>query len=501
MDINNIENKLSSLGQRHEEQVDTGALWSGVSRELDRKKKRPLFIWFFAGIVGVALVGGLSAYGFVEVEDMTNVGHTLSQESNLIKDENVIKGIAGGSGSQQSLQSGTMESKSTVHEDSNPDEEIQRIEDVQNGGTAIGQVIENASRVTNRPNIASSLSILTNKDKLMSDVDDRGTLHKSHQTSGIPNDGGQSPNTSGVSEDLSKTVTQNENVAEDEMDMKARLKQLNYNLNPLALQIDLFELQKIDLLPPQKSLVQSINDPKWRIGIHGGLVLNSMNLSAVSVHGGVAESTSYLKRKSSASPLASWELDLEMGYKVASQIYLVSGLQVRNISSQSLSELVMTEEVLRDGVVVEQVIGPDGVEDVLGQGRVTIETSSTRLRISNYRELSIPLYIEYVQEGSILSPFVGAGVDYSLLLGRSGLIHLNGLEEYNISDDPSDLMSNSLGLSLGAYGGVRLRISSGTLLNCRIGIRKELFSHFNTQSTISEKYNMVRLQLGIEHQF
>ena len=56
-------------------------------------------------------------------------------------------------------------------------------------------------------------------------------------------------------------------------------------------------------------------------------------------------------------------------------------------------------------------------------------------------------------------------------------------------------------MSLGAYGGLRLRIGGSTSVSGRVGIRKEVFSHFNTQSTISEKYNMVSLQFGIEHQF
>lgn len=501
MDINNIENKLSSLGHRHEEDVDTTALWSGVSRELDRKKKKPLFIWLLAGIVGITLVGGLSAYVFVEDEGMASVGHALSQESNFVKSESEIKGIAGGSGNQESLQSNLEESKSTAHEDSNAAEKIQIIEEDPKGESLRNQVKENIARASNRSNEVSSLSLLAEGDEPESNVNDSGTLHISLHTSEIPIESSQSTSTSGVRQGLSKSSAQNENVAENEMDVKDRLKQLNYNLNPLVLQIDPFELQKMDLLPPQKSLIQSINAPKWRLGFHGGLLLNNMNLSAVAINGGVTESTSYLKRKSSASPLASWELDLELGYKVANQILIVSGLQVRNISSQSLSELVLTEEVLQDGVVIEQVIGPDGIEDVIGQGRVTIETSSTRLRISNFRELSIPLYIEYAAQGSVFNPFVGVGVDYSLLLDRSGLIHLNAQDEYDISDDPNDLMSSSLGLSLNAYGGIRLRMSSGTFLNSKIGIRKELFSHFNTQSTISEKYNMVRLQLGLEHQF
>ncbi len=486
MDLRNIENRLSDLGHAHEEDVDTELLWQDVSRELDKKKRRTIPIWIFIGTLFVVLMGAVSIYNNWE-DDGSELAIALNDKADIIaNDKNSTVGTGIGSGNQNIVDVNLTD----VISDESLELQIDHKPNISDPVRA--QLSLDAGKSDVQPIIRSNAS------KQLS-VDVSGDYIKKSRTL----EGGEYLNHISSYRALTGRATKIVNKFPKFASTIVRMASIKPHQQVSLLDIFIKPLEPNFLKPPLPDAYRknSYSDTRWKIGLHIGALINSINLTGISGIDGVAESSSFLKRNSSVSPLTSWEVIANVGYQLNSDFYLVSGLQFKSLNSRSISELVEVESVIQDNVLIEQVIGPDGIEDVFGQGNVIVETKSIRSRISEYQEISIPLLLEYAPDRSVFNPIIGVGLDYSFLLNRRGLIHLKDNEEYDISEDPNGLLSNSLGVSFNIYGGIGLKLSEHASIITKVGIRRELFSHFKSESTISEKYDMVRLLLGVEHQF
>ncbi len=522
MDLNELENRLKNSSQRQEEQVDTNALWSVVQKEIgEEKKRRPLFIWLMFGVI--VMVGSVILYTANETANTKDgLDGVFAQENNLIANATPLDlpiSIDKESETAVSIERNTSvqvnsSSLSIENEIKRPSEEIKpkRKEIVTRSSSekSDGEIkkqgktreLENAfnsqkqkkSSFTNysafaEPTYEQELTDSSLKEKEGSDISNPILVGSKYKSNGAVKFGDQ-PNVSNVH----NALLGQKKLMEHEMVLKTPM--VYSSIQPLD--VNLYAHLSM-IAPIERSPFFSAGENgSWSIGLIAGVSFNSAVLFPTNDD---IRDVSFATRSESLSTLASWNASLRIGRRISDYLWIQSGLEVNSILNKSSKTLMFQQELLKDDVVVEQVIGPNGTTDIIGQATVIQETTSLRTRISKNYELSVPLMLQVELPSGALRPFFALGVDYSFLLGRSGLIHLNSSEEYNVGGNQESLLDTNLGLSARVQVGLKSKLTESLHLMTIIGYRKSFYSHFRRESGISEKYNSLKFQLGIEHQF
>ena len=275
MDINKIENRLNSLGQTHVDEVDTKALWLGVSKELDGKKKKLLFAWLLSGIIVVTLIGGFTAYGSTMAERVAEMKPMLHQESIFLAKNDETKGRSRESRILEAEQDDKIEIKRLNSSEGRVLQMTINAERVKKHEEEKERISDNTISLNGQSSNEVPLTTLKRNERNKSSLEVRSAVPTiDHVIEGGDNKG---QSFFQVNRNLIESGTSKESLLESELKEETKDEILNYNLNPLPLRIALFELKSFDLLPPQKSLIQPIRDSKWRLGIYGGVQFNSID--------------------------------------------------------------------------------------------------------------------------------------------------------------------------------------------------------------------------------
>ncbi len=522
MDLNELENRLKNSSQRQEEQVDTNALWSVVQKEIgEEKKRRPLFIWLMFGVM--TMIGSIMLYTVNDTADIRDsIEGAMAQENIIIanatpldlpisidKESDPAVSIERNTSVQVNSSSLSIANEIKRHSEEinskiieivtgslseKPDGEIEKPDQTRKLENAFNSQKKKKSSFTNysafaEPTYEQELRDDSLKEKEDSDISNPNLAGSKYKSNGAMKFVDQ-PYFSGAHNVL---MGQNKLIKPE---IVLNTPMVYSSIQPLD--ADLYAHLSM-IAPIERSPFFSAGENgSWSIGLIAGVSFNSAVLFPTNDD---IRDVSFATRSESLSTLASWNASLLIGRRISDYLWIQSGLEVNSILNKSSKTLMFQQELLKDDVVVEQVIGPNGTTDIIGQATVIQETTSLRTRISKNYELSVPLMLQVELPSGALRPFFALGVDYSFLLGRSGLIHLNSSEEYNVGGNQESLLDTNLGLSARVQVGLKSKLTESLHLMTIIGYRKSFYSHFRRESGISEKYNSLKFQLGIEHQF
>lgn len=491
MEVNKFENHIRKLASDTEEKLDTDALWKTVSNKLNKKKRRPLIFWFIIGISVLAFSGLLF---FDEYKSQQNqLTPSISSATSLTKKPIVDERKLSTTSSHTSTTSSTSSTSNSLNIKSN---------DV-SGNVKISHTI---SRSDLPDKLKNKMSILQKEDQVThTDIIKSRTSLKEEGTNQRKDDRGNNVTEYTPSSISQESITLLSQAEPSEVVMFVSLQEQDYTADSRGVAMthilpklnNTLKLPK-NYVPIPKLSSQDKSNKNWSFGIESGIGTTKARFTLYSTD---IVSEAFLNRMQSIEPIMNIEFSGLIGYQISPQIKLLTGLTYRQYVNKSTNQLTQSENILVDNVLIEEIVGPNGTEEIYGEGYITRETISVRERISTNEFISIPIQLELSPWQNQIQPFFGFNLDYSFVLKRSGFIHLNPNEEYDINKDEDFLFSSNLGISAGAYIGARMSITHSTDISARLFYRKEFFSHFNASIGFNEKYSTTQFKVGFESKF
>jgi len=468
MDIKKLEEQLRKSADDHREEVDITKLWGDVSTELHQKKRRRSVFWIFFGVVSVAILGvGLWSMVSSDLSDHPEASLLSSKDSQPTLEEILIElaDLRPKEDATSPVPVGAIDANYTA---------LSRVETYDMSGVSHRGVSSLGSGGTQIRKFNEKSEVSAGEDYKKSDLQMIPPEARISTPIKVSNE---------------SNINVNEILDKSEIGHPTAISILSLRLLPIVYPA---------MIQPQRHKSFFEGAKKWSLGISGSLYSNNVNIEPSSSE---VPSTSYEIRSVAMSPLTSWGMAVRLGYQLSDELTITSGLRLHQFYSGSTNELTSSEEIILDGVVVEQVMGPDGTTDILGEAIVTQVTQSVRTRIARFSTVSIPIGLEYSFLSAGFQPYVGVGLDYSFSINNRGLIHLSDNREYDISTDPEPWLSRSLGLSGALTIGGKLPLADYISVSAVLGYRKEFFSRFNQTSGITESYQSLQLGMGVEFRF
>lgn len=510
MEVNKFEKHIKDQANKTGDNVDTEALWNSVSNKLNERKKRPFLYWIWGAMI-IGAIGSIyqidHATLFTKEElatdsDMVTQPKKKNIEQSPVNTALIDKSDIGLDQSRQSIQ----ERKPDISINAQDRTHTNQIEyvakesgksNLQNFGyssnsqptlgssvyqkNASSTSIQKEQKAIHEMKMESEKRVSLNNQNI---IDEKDFLNKHFSKDQYP-DPQESPSI--ISQDGRAYHSENSVINRNEYLILPRIPSLHQTLK-----------LNNDSRPMPQLLLNRRSLSKWSLGVESGIGASMVKHKLISSD---AINNAYMVRSKSMRPLMSFDLSARVGYNISPKIKLCSGISYGQLIHESTKSLTATERVLIDNVLIEQIIGPEGTEEVYGEGYVTKETVSIRNRISRYHTLSIPIFIELSAADNSFSPLVGIGIDYSFMLKRAGYIHLDSSDEYSSKEDLQNVLAGSLGFSANAYLGGRLALSDFNSVTARFLYRKEFFSHFNNSLGFTEKYSTLQLRIGVESKF
>ena len=204
-----------------------------------------------------------------------------------------------------------------------------------------------------------------------------------------------------------------------------------------------------------------------------------------------------MDRTTSESPLESISGEMGFSYMITPNFQLSAGVNYIRINERVENSYSVTDTVLLENVIIENIISSRGSEPVYGniQSQRTINTD---LRAYNrYSDLALSVDLTYLLSGEALRPYLSLGLQQSVSSTNSGYWLLDNDNLYDISEDQNDYLSNNYGLALRFGAGVDLEISERTSI--RVGGRytKYINAITNKNYELIQKYNLLGLSAGM----
>lgn len=509
--MDNFENRIKALAEKQEAEVNTEALWQGVSDQLHKKRKRRPLFWMFFGGLGIAFISVLS---FLGLSDASFDSVTYDPQKLEFKDDksrNVDRSVA------EKLIKGDIDV-----------EEVHIVSLGANSSAPSSNVNEQTNQLTDERPLDKREPKLSlrkgNSDSFYSagqeDLQGGGgvdiaplspILKKTETIYRLPfaEDRG-SPLVLGSFMRNTKTdfsmFALNQPLVSRIINYSISLKTNNDDLVSKELSMEyLFLSNRILLLEnpidASPEITRVINTSlskvnKWSLAILGGMNLRQSSRKPLS-----DMTESFDIRQGATDNLLSGNLGFSMGYYLTPKWRLNSGLFMDTRISRSTEHLIFVEDAIEDDVLIQRIVSPRGISEVFGQAVTRKTTNSFRKRISRMYYVMIPLHLEYIVEKESFRTSYGLGVNVSKRIKSTGWIHIHENEEYDLAVDELSYLNQHLNLSTTLFVGLGKKLRPNLWLTGRVLFAKDINSQFVRGIGFSERDMSIQVQMGVEQKF
>ena len=457
MRIEEFEKKLRESSGAQQDEVDTDTLWSEVSGQLNKKKKRrimPFWIWGIFVVISIASIPFLNEFSNLNSEKQDAQSLHLVQNSTQSESAKIVL---------------TREQKEHIQSINTVDEEIQDLNS--NMGLSKSNEVVGDFKIQDT-NIASDIDQSEtggiNKDELNQNFGIVKSLDKSNDEwkKLLPDEAGV------ASGELSKEVFQ-----------LAPINPINFNVLERNLSIE---------VPAYDHQYKGNDENKLWLGISGGLSRwGSIRKNLGQDFNPMAE-----YRDAVTEELLAWSVQLNMKKQLNNHLSIISGIALQKKYSRGQALIVSNEEVQLNNVLVERITGPDGVTEIYGPATVTQRVESLRTRIYRQSRLSVPFKLQYNFSGHSWSPYLSAGIYASFFQSSSGFLHFVEGAEYDASIDELDRINNSIAFMPEFEVGLEYRIGDQMKFLVGLPYRFSLSSNFSKSMLLAERDFYFGLRLG-----
>ena len=204
-----------------------------------------------------------------------------------------------------------------------------------------------------------------------------------------------------------------------------------------------------------------------------------------------------VQREAAESPLESIAGELGLSYEIRTNLRLSAGVNYIRFNERIEDSFTITDTVLLENVIIENIISSRGSEPVFGNIR-SARTVVTDLKAYNrYSDLALSVDLTYLLRTRGVMPYVSAGLQQSISTSQSGYWLVDTNDLYDLSEDKSSYISNNYGLGLRFGVGVTMDISDRTSLQIGGRYIKYLNPITTNEYNIKQKYDLLGLSAGL----
>jgi len=480
-----LEKELRDQVQAQEEFIDTELLWANVEPHLKKKRRRILPILFFLGAIAIGILSTYyigakttnaiseSKKELVEIPSIKKASIPVTaevQESNIIIEQsNSNSEIVNGTTEYKLASNELITTKSATSKNKGDDLANQEIESINTKSIPRNQtlqeqneLLEESSRSTYTKIISSDKSNIIVKEQSPSQLKSKASLSIAQRPS----------------RDLNSlySISKIENI-----------------ISPLPY------INSLPILNSKYShavLVEQQTSLEYFVA--GGLSTSPTNISSQSSEW----DSHFLNRSKNETNLMSWHIRTGVRKQLSNNWSIKAGILLNKINRRSTTTLVINESIQLENVIIEKIIGPQGVEDVYGTIEVNQTTTKEVQRIST--SMAIDLNLSLQREFRIAphaSLVLGPMLTYNLSYNQKGNIHPIDNKEYNLELDENNWFKSNLGLSLGLETGLRYRIANNMILETNIIVDHKLQGINNSNYGITDKRHAIHIGIGLTQSF
>ena len=274
------------------------------------------------------------------------------------------------------------------------------------------------------------------------------------------------------------------------------------NISSLITWLD-FSEEKISLEKEEK--VWTPPTPKkgrFSIGVYGGVNYTHRTLAEKRDEASLLLSN----RETYETPLETSQIGVNFSYKILNKekynLEITSGLQLTSITERYKN--YKNIESVSDVLGVQYLSYGLGTEPIEIMGWIT-ETTTTEYRkeiYNTYRMIDIPLLISYNRSvGEKWQVGIQGGIFANLSLKTEGIIPNSSLSDVNLEDDEFNIFRSNVGLSYHLGFNIKRELSKRWELNISPAVRYFGNDFANDNYELSQKYVLIRGNVGINYRF
>ncbi len=489
--MENLEKKIKDKLQNNEISVDTNELWSEVYPHIKPKKNRRAFVFLLFGFLWLTSLIGVAYYfslpndeSVIMVEEGTDVelvgelaeNITVAMtESKIIKENKTISAIDEETSTSEVDASQRELEKTKKSSQSNIENTVQEI--ISKSST------KNLKQKELLKNTVNGARFQTKKIK--KEKPTLPTFRTTEKQGEIQKQEFYTDNTPNLDKSASNSVKM----------LGSEITRANLSYNLLNTTASTLPYSYPQPLLPNGFFAEdaSYNEfSKFSIYALGGFAGINKKLTARDLSNADLES-----RLAAESNLESISGELGLSYQINPNLLISGGVNYIRINEQIQDSYSVTDVVLLENVIIENIITSRGSEPVYGniQAERTINTNLTAY--NRYSDFALSLELTYLLKSEGLTPYISAGIQQSISSSQTGFWILNDNDLYDISDDPEGHLSDRYGLGLRFGAGVNLDLSSRAAL--RLGTRFTKYLDPITTETYSlkQKYDLLGLSAGL----
>lgn len=498
MNINELEKRMREAFGYEKAAVDTDDLWNSISEKLppqnrNRWKKLLLIFLPFFFVGGFATWYGISDSTVNNViassEDVQSESQIIALENEKTEEENarMIIGSTNVSGSTEATHNYESEVELVVSE-------VVKNIDYRN---------ENGGRVE-RENIDSKNQYNSDKSTHsfsygLSSVNDNNVITNSGEETTVR--GGEfyqfigetstpfsfsHDNIGGIGTGAITTQNASQILAEE----YAELGHLDIRLID-ALDVEYPRLNLDKNADPKPFWIAT--ERRFFVEIGGSFLTGHGNLTLLN-----ADWTDHLNaREQAEESLASFSLDLKWGMDVNEFFSVWSGVVYSQYMRRSSGMISTVEEVTIQDGVVQEIIGQNGTQQVMGSVQGTRMTTSNVRRINQYSFVHIPIGVQYRRPVGALELRFSLEGRLGMNANYSGYLHPNQSSEYSISEDSEEWYNSQTPHFLSAGVGMTYPFLSIMSITFDAHYLHQLGSIHSTTYGIQDDHSGIGIRTGI----
>jgi len=491
--MENLEKKIKDKLQHNEINIDTNELWNEVYPRIKPKRNKKVMFFILTGLLWVT---SLFIVGYYCKSDKTKV-----VELNVIADNEEMN-IASSPVTTQEV------SESEKHFDlkSAKDKEY------------------NTENITSEESLSSKSEMINdvNRDSGLSTTSNRSVLQpKKRNHVGNENTRPKKTISQGFVKQLDKVKTSQpdkkiipEDLGSDIKDEKSDLQtiqsrvvsesdinDIDRSINNWPATLTNNAIPSLKFEYPQPNIpndfyaahVESASFSKLSVYLRGGISSISRSLSAKE---NIA-TVDLQQRINAESPLESVSGELGISYQLRPNLLISAGINYNRINEQIQDSYSVTDTVLLENVIIENIISSRGSEPVFGNIESARTVSTNLTAYNRYSDIALSLDLTYLLRTQGVKPYVTAGMQQSISSSQSGYWLINDNDLYDLSQDPNSYLSRSYGLGLRLGVGVDLDLSDRSSLRIGGKYTKYLNSITSEAYSLKQKYNLLGLSAGL----
>ncbi len=459
-----LENIIKERLKGHEVHVDKRELWRSLGIEDEEKDRKALWLWWFGGLVGIALVGGLWWHLQKDGLDLPNI-----QEAKAIAvEESVAK-----TGNETISETSTSELLSNIIEEV----KSQESESINS---------ENEENNTNETNtiISNQTNIKSNTLNSTGDLNSGASMDQGSEKSGLL-----------ANEKPAVGTIINGDLKSEEANEKEELisELINIDKLPYYNAMLFYEREMGTLAVDVNPLIKPIEPSrKFEFELYGGAGPFSRTISVDSLDGFVSA------RDSLEAPIEHVSLGVSLKYMIGGGFYSKLGLSVNRwnekYSYNFVSDSTFTTVEVPDVILIDL---QGNLTTTYTTGVETTINTVYWVRYNRLTQIDLPISLGYERRMNRWSIFGEATGILNLKQQFSGYLNTEeGLE----TKDP-DIFKSRIGLNLGLNAGVGYGITPR--LRARLSARyyRSLSSVLLPSTGVEQRYSSLGLRAGLGYLF